>query len=115
MEDFEVHYDYPDDIKITEEILDEPKKAKLIKEVGIDKILDNLEIIQENNFLYTYWYDGFMENLICEQREIICNHLGHILANFFNVDVIYQSEIKELLKKDLEKLAELEIEPGEFE
>jgi len=113
---FQVYWDPPENISLEDPLLPEPRYEMLIRDVGIQEIVDAVSIEMAGSYMSVSWNGDILGKLIPEQRQVITAHLGHILAEYFGTDSskIREYIIKTQFHQHIQMLAELEEEPGEF-
>jgi hypothetical protein len=114
---FEIYWEPPEGINIEDPLLPEPKYEKLISEVGVQKIVDAIVVEVAGGQISVGWNGDVLGELIPEQRQVIVAHLAHILYQYLNRDasMVRDYVIKSSFHRDVQRLADLESEPGEFE
>jgi hypothetical protein len=113
---FEVHLDPPKGINIKLPELPEPRYPNFLSQVGIERIVDSVDIELSGDSMNIFFSGAIVSELIEEQREVIIAHLGHIV-NFYkgyNTSKVSEFTIKKQFHDELIILSQLEEEPGDF-
>lgn len=115
-EPFKVHWELPDQIKMEDPLLPEPHHEMLLRDVGVQDIVDAVTIHTNGNELSVSWNGEVLKKLIPEQRQVIVAHLGHILYGYMHCDsnMVKDYIIKAKFHYHVQTLANIEEEPGEF-
>jgi hypothetical protein len=114
--EFKIYWDPPDGIDMDDPLLPDPRFEKFIREVGVQNIVDAIEIQVSGAQICVGWNGSVLGQLIPEQRQVIVAHLAHILCEYFGCDseLVKDYIIKARFHYDIQMLANLEEEPGGF-
>jgi len=113
---FTIHWDSPEGINIEDPLLPDPTNEMFLRDVGIENIVDSFDIQMVNSQINVTWDESVLGQLIPEQRQVVRAHMAHILYEYIGCDsqTIKAYVIKANFHNDIQELANMEEEPGEF-
>ena len=113
---FEIYWEPPQGIEIEDPCLPEPRHEMRLEEVGVENIVDAVKLSVEG-LKINVRFDNILEKLIPEQRQVIVAHLAHILNKYMGRENTCFKDyiVKAKFHLHVQRLADLEGEPGEYE
>lgn len=115
-ESFQVYWEIPKGISIEDPALPDPRHERLLRNIGVQRIVDAVEVVASGSQIQVGWYGDVLGEMVPEQRQVVIAHLAHILSDYIGQD---SDDVKEYIIKahfhlHVQRLADLEEEPGEF-